>query len=448
VVDAGNSLAPGRIADKELEKHLLMADLVAAGFATMGIDAVALGANDWKLGKETVLEAVKKHELPVLAANLVCNGEQPFPGFKRIERGGMVVGVVGITDGDVVGCEVGDPIEGLKSAVDSLGEVDLTLALIPLRRELVPKFAEKGLEVDLVVDARGGRVTVVPDPTGDTWVFNNGSQGKYLGIADLELVAPTRPWASPNYDENLRNEQTRLETRITAAQNSVHREDDRQKKHLERQIAAYKRDLAKVNEKIEKLKSDDQPRNRIIQRHVSLGADIADHPETLKMVEQTKDAIQDLERTGGFFIKRRRAPVDSPFIGSESCISCHRDQHVQWASTSHSHAYQTLIKKNEGKNLECLPCHVTAFGKDGGPSDANDLLGLHDVQCESCHGPGRAHVADAEAAPLVKVPEEAACVVCHDGQKEREGFDLATYLPIVSHSNPEVEEPGEPEGAP
>ena len=439
VVDAGNSLAPSRITEKELEKHLLTADLVAAGFAVLGIDAVALGAYDWKLGKETVMEMVKKHELPVLAENLVCDGQNPFPGSKRIERGGMVVGVVGITDGQVDGCEVGDPLDALKSALDSLGEVDLTLALIPLRSQVVPEFAKKGLKVDLVVDARGGRVTNVPDPTGDTWVFNNGPQGKYLGIADLELVVPGRPWASPNYQENLRNEQTRLETRLTAAQNSVHREDDRQQKILERQITAYSQDLAKVNEKLESLKSDEQPRNLVRQRHISLGADIAAHPLTLKMVEQTKDAIEDLERTGGFFIKRRRVAEGSPFIGSEACISCHRDQHVQWASTSHSHAYQTLIKKGEAKNDQCLTCHVTAFAQEGGPNAADDLLGLHDVQCEACHGPGRAHVADAKAAPLVKTTEEAVCAVCHDGKEERQGFDFAAYLPQVADAEPDAQ---------
>ncbi|HER63509.1 MAG TPA: hypothetical protein ENO11_05995, partial [Desulfobacteraceae bacterium] len=47
-----------------------------------------------------------------------------------------------------------------------------------------------------------------------------------------------------------------------------------------------------------------------------------------------------------------------PFLGHEGCKTCHPRQTAFWQATNHSKAWETLKKRNQARNLECLPCHV------------------------------------------------------------------------------------------
>ena len=70
-----------------------------------------------------------------------------------------------------------------------------------------------------------------------------------------------------------------------------------------------------------------------------------------------------------------------------------------------------------------------------GPTSPADVAGLRDVQCESCHGPARAHVqapTDPAVRPLAQ-PGEAICQQCHDNERDHHAFAWATYRPKVVH---------------
>jgi hypothetical protein len=102
------------------------------------------------------------------------------------------------------------------------------------------------------------------------------------------------------------------------------------------------------------------------------------------------------------------------YIGADKCKNCHQSEasgnpYGVWQKAAHSKAFENLasdkakeIAKQKGiedpqKSDQCLRCHTTAFGaaaemiKKG--FDAK--LG---VQCESCHGPGEAHLKARFAA--------------------------------------------------
>ena len=55
---------------------------------------------------------------------------------------------------------------------------------------------------------------------------------------------------------------------------------------------------------------------------------------------------------------------------------------------------------------------------------------LAGVQCESCHGPAQAHLADP-SAPYAKPPEDV-CILCHT-QEQDPHFDRAVRWPVVAH---------------
>jgi hypothetical protein len=164
------------------------------------------------------------------------------------------------------------------------------------------------------------------------------------------------------------------------------------------------------------------------------------------------------------------------FVGAKACAACH-DSGVEgessfqvWQASGHSQAFRTLVActENQARDLgdlklwvvtmgngeryglpnpaqesrHCLPCHATGLGVDakllGTSFDMKD-----GIQCESCHGPGSAHVeaktADKSmeaAVPFKRYKDEnaikAKCSSCHDGTCGE--FDFATAWPKVKHS--------------
>jgi len=114
----------------------------------------------------------------------------------------------------------------------------------------------------------------------------------------------------------------------------------------------------------------------------------------------------------------RAAPAprqESPYVGADACKDCHAAIHESWAATAHARALLRLSATDQAGG-QCIRCHVTGSpeqiaGEGASPS-------FPGVQCEACHGAGRAHAAAAaagtpQASRLVKTPAEKACTRCH-----------------------------------
>jgi hypothetical protein len=85
---------------------------------------------------------------------------------------------------------------------------------------------------------------------------------------------------------------------------------------------------------------------------------------------------------------------------------------------------------------------MTGWGKPGGSAFGN-LETFKSVQCEACHGPGSAHIADQQgkgpAAPLGKVTV-ATCKPCHsDVHSPRFAYDAyREHLLMPGHGKPQA----------
>ena len=146
------------------------------------------------------------------------------------------------------------------------------------------------------------------------------------------------------------------------------------------------------------------------------------------------ERIENVEKPAGIITQKRLVQGDSAFAGAHSCVPCHRPQHLQWSTTGHASAYQSLMDEKRHMDQECYSCHVTGAGHPDGQRPA-DVGPYRDVQCETCHGPSRAHTLDPVGVKPIKVPTKETCVECHDGVRDEGRFDWASYLPRVSHPN-------------
>ncbi len=134
-------------------------------------------------------------------------------------------------------------------------------------------------------------------------------------------------------------------------------------------------------------------------------------------------------------VYRDRDPFNEPvaaakgFLGyyntstkQTTCGNCHADHQADWKLTAHAGAYASLPGTAQDF---CKSCHtVGANGNlvaEAAGFDATKDSTYHDVQCESCHGPGLDHVKGVGAGqvirPLAKMgmTGDGTCAECHSG---------------------------------
>ncbi|MBT8337869.1 MAG: cytochrome c family protein [Gemmatimonadetes bacterium] len=106
------------------------------------------------------------------------------------------------------------------------------------------------------------------------------------------------------------------------------------------------------------------------------------------------------------------------------CGNCHVGPQSQWEESGHADAWDGLQDSGHAQEF-CESCHTVselgnvATGTAGYSATAEDRY--HDVQCESCHGPGLDHVTNPSdpnipLAPMdVSVDGTLGCGECHQG---------------------------------
>jgi predicted CXXCH cytochrome family protein len=137
-------------------------------------------------------------------------------------------------------------------------------------------------------------------------------------------------------------------------------------------------------------------------------------------------------------VYRDRAPFNPPpdeasgFLGYytpeeqfTTCGNCHVSVQGEWSGTAHANAVATLEASGHAQSF-CYPCHTisgngNAADEPAGYSSVQTPV-YHDVQCESCHGAGIAHVEspskDTIPKPTLAVPADFSdgCAECHNGE--------------------------------
>ncbi len=144
--------------------------------------------------------------------------------------------------------------------------------------------------------------------------------------------------------------------------------------------------------------------------------------------------------TNDKIVYRDRPPFNPPpdassgFLGyftvsskQTTCGNCHVGVQASWENTKHAEAWADLQASGHAQSY-CEPCHtVSSYGNLAtGPAGYEQVAdsAYHDVQCESCHGPGFTHVQAPTAAnePLASIQADTGllvgCGACHTGVHE------------------------------
>lgn len=105
------------------------------------------------------------------------------------------------------------------------------------------------------------------------------------------------------------------------------------------------------------------------------------------------------------------------------CGNCHIGQQSQWEGTAHADAWEGLQASGHSQGF-CEGCHTVS--ENGNPAETDVAwtstadTRYHDVQCESCHGPGEGHLSNPDASQptaslAVSLDATTGCAECHSG---------------------------------
>ncbi len=119
------------------------------------------------------------------------------------------------------------------------------------------------------------------------------------------------------------------------------------------------------------------------------------------------------------------------FVGADACRECHLNYYQAWSTTKHARALDKLSGSDRSSG-KCVRCHVTDTAAM--LTASNDNPKFPNVQCEACHGAGRAHVEAAKAgSPATARTDtltEKSCTRCHN--EESPNYKTFIYAALVS----------------
>lgn len=330
-------------------------------------------------------------------------GTAPFPGARVIERGGVRLGVVGVS-APTAELSAGDAVDAVRQAMAEAGDADAWVALSNAPAATALAVAEGVPGLGAVLSLRGGALEP-PRTTAGAPVFETPDRGRYVSVLRAALGARPGPWTlvdegPPTQLRTLREVGRDLEGPAREA----HAARLEQARAAVAEVAAGRRLVTSVD--------------------VPLGSDL----DGRSAVDAPLAAFADARRA----LARQRSRADAParYASASACVRCHTDRFAAWAYTPHARAEEALLTRGEATNPECVGCHLTAWGQPGGFAELDDQSrGVwKGVQCEACHGPLAGH---PDAGPEPEPVTEATCLRCHDEANSPQ-FDHAGYLARIS----------------
>ncbi len=432
------------VSDREAQQRKIKGELLIEASARMGVQALTVGEGDLVFGVDWLVGMAAKHGAPYVSANVVRSdsGALIFPESVIVQVGPRRYGITGVTGHDIAlqDGRVEDPIAALTRVVARLqaDKVDFIVLLAHTGLDEAKALVQLVPGVDLVFAGHSRRHQEDAVISGSTALFEAGSRGKHVGEVRIDFTEGGHGWADEAGRDRALAQKEQLERQLRRYDEQIAAEDNESAK----QRLVRVRDFTKTKiEQTEIPPTDDGKGHRLRGRRVPMNRDIVDQKELGALVDSYLAILgpgnsgNKLEDALAKSDVRRVEVRDSygDYVTARACMGCHKEEHKDWMGTSHSRAYAGLVKDQRHFDLDCWSCHVTGAGTKGGPTGPGDVGPLKNVQCESCHGSGRAHSLSEAKADIVRSPTEALCLTCHTEEQTEGRFIYSEYLPKIDH---------------
>ena len=445
ILDAGNLFFLKLPKNESQRKDFIRkVDVLIRAYNDIGYDAVNVGERDLIMGYRFFAEVAKKAEFTFISSNLrdkTGNSPQFIPHIIK-DIAGLKVGIFGVIDnmtlkgGDPM-ITASDPVKEAKRVVSDLrGKCDIVIGLSQLGEARDRKLVQAIPDIDLIIGGVKAK-TIRYKKVGNTIMARLIPRGGYLGILSLQISRKGHPYRFQNLQDRdeLLKKIERIRFRCQLIQDQMEGLPSSEKKVRQKKLEILKGRERQLQAKTVSYDAVNSFRNESIP--VTLR--IEDDPTVAQFIGDYRRQIAKGTR-GDLKIKPRRPPTglsdsellasipkDSLYRGAISCKRCHIRNYNAWLRTGHSKATQTIVESIKGSTSlgECLPCHTTGYGDVSEYEDFNEIpIYLWEVQCETCHGPGRGHPGFGDKFRRVTL---GVCRNCHT-KDQSPAFNYRSYL--------------------
>ncbi|GEM_PF-1275004 len=396
ILSIGSSLfKKTRFREGERDYRRLVADLMLKTYRDIGYDAINIGEYDLTMGINYLKEWQRRLSLPFISSNLMeKDGKLVFAPYKIVTHGKYKIGIIGVMKRrvhlsrvpDGAGYRVAAPEASVRKQVAALEKmgVDYIILLTDMTEMGCEKIAHLKLPINIVIGSSRRNSLSLPKVSFHRLILHLDRYGKHVGKLSLFCLGNG---AKAKVLESVIFGNMTFRNRFIALKRKMPREP---------LIAA------RMDEYLHRI--------RLLKTQMALAHDKSER-----------------EAAASGVMKPKR------FVGVRTCKKCHESEYRQWKETAHSHAYQSLVKKGNQYDADCIGCHAIGFRKKGGfKRVSKEMMPYVDVQCEACHGPGEKHVkygGDPEWIHL-EVPRRI-CIGCHT-QEQSPDFIYQVYIGRLS----------------
>ncbi len=435
VVDAGDLFwKSARPPGPDLPQIQEKARLIAEAYQIGGIDAISPSAADLSLGLDFLGTLRDTWKLPYVSTNLRCDDKAPWDTVRTVNVAGIEVGIYGLVgdEADQGTCVHSDAAASLTAAL-AAHRPDLVVVLSDLSEVENQQLAQAVPGIDLLVDTNRQQRANPPSINGGGLLLAAGSRGKSVGTLAFTLRSGATRWEDDGSRARLASQKDRYAERLAQEKAKLAQATDADRARIERQVGFLETQVKKVESELAAATgASPGPAHAAKNSFVDLGTDVADHAQTLALVEGAKAKIAAANPVATDATYRM-----GPFAGSATCKGCHPAAYEQWLTTPHAVAIESLKGRKSDQDPACYACHVTGAHHPDGPRTAAEVAPiLLNVGCESCHGAGREHAQNPATVPMEANPGPAVCMTCHDGERDEGRFDFETYRPKIVHGKP------------
>lgn len=352
----------------------LKADAMVQIFSHIGVDAVNVGEKDLALGVPYLKELEEKYNFPFISANLTDENDTPI--FRRYiikNIDGKNVGIFGL---------MGDTSEMIHEVQNASAGTVKVLDILEAANAVISEISDK---VDYII-------VLAHQKTNRDWVLARRVEGIDVIIGGQDTLKTEEPKKAGETLMVRAGEKGQYQGLLEVTLNGG---------------KTAKNSLIPYNESIE------------------------NDPEVKAMITAYNDKIVALY-SGGTETEGS-SDTSTVALRAFTCEACHPEVVQTWKATEHAKAYNTLVERSKQFDPSCLVCHTTRFEQPGGFTMTELQPELMNVQCESCHGYAKDHLAELQPIP-VTAPTKEVCIKCHTADRcpdLEENYD--SYWQKIAH---------------
>ncbi len=287
ILDSGDLLFKkylNPLSENELKGVREKAHLIIEGFNLTGYDAIGIGDDDLTLGKEFLLENLKKANFPFLSSNLLDEGSGNilFQSSLIKEINGFRIGIFSLLSPDLFtgpsdprrkGLIVRSPIETAQAMIKELKpKTDLIILLSHLGYAKDIDLAQTVQGINIIIGGHNGVHFVIPPVIKDTLILQMASRGMFGGRLTLIFYNNEPIFYNSAIKLSLENNLNNFNQRLKAKDTTE----------------AEKAQWRKAKEETERTLNQLHGKNNFINHIIPLQEQMKEHPDIKRLVENFK----------------------------------------------------------------------------------------------------------------------------------------------------------------